>query len=309
MNLAQKTAFVKQTSARLGFSYCGIAKAVHLTADAKRLEQWLNNNYHGEMAYMANYFDLRTDPRKLFDGAKSVITVLKNYYPNVQQTTKAPKIAKYAFGTDYHTVIRNQLHIFLAELQAKIGAINGRGFVDSAPVLERTWAQKAGLGWVGKNGNLIHPKAGSFFFIATLIVDTDFEYDNPLLKDYCGTCTACIDGCPTAAILPNKTINGSQCISYYTIELKNLLAKNIPTNQLNNWAFGCDICQDVCPWNKFSKPHKEPFFEPLKEILNFNIADWQAMNEDAFKKIFKNSPLKRAKFAGLQRNIKWITPI
>jgi epoxyqueuosine reductase len=307
MNITQKTQFVKQTADRLGFNYCGIGKAVHLNEDAKRLEKWLKNNYQGSMGYMENYFDLRTDPRKLMPGAQSVITVLKNYYPSQTQNKDVPKIAKYAYGNDYHTVIRNQLHLFLHELQAKIGAVNGRGFVDSAPVLERTWAQKKGLGWIGKNGNLIHPTAGSFFFIATLIVDTDFEYDNPLTKDYCGTCTACISACPTDAILPNKEINGSQCISYYTIELKDLLAKNIPTHQLNNWAFGCDICQDVCPWNRFSKPNAEPDFEPLKEILNFNIADWQNLNEEAFKTIFKNSPLKRTKFAGIQRNMKWIT--
>jgi epoxyqueuosine reductase len=306
MNLSQKTALIKQIATRLGFSHCGIAKAQFLEQDAKRLEHWLNQNYHGQMAYMANYFDQRTNPSVLVPGAKSVITLLKNYYPAQQQKHNTAKIAKYAYGADYHTVIRQQLKQFLHELNSNIGQITGRGFVDSAPVLERTWAQKSGLGWIGKNGNLIHPKAGSFFFIATLIIDVDLEYSLPLAKDFCGTCTACVDACPTLAILPNKTINAQQCISYYTIELKDLLAKNVPSKQFNNWVFGCDICQDVCPWNRFSKPHTEPQFEPIQQILDFNIKDWTALTEDAFKTIFKNSPLKRTKFNGLQRNINWL---
>lgn len=304
--IQQHTQIVKAVAKQLGFDYCGIAKAVKLDEDARRLEQWLHKGMHGKMQYMENHFDLRVDPSKLVPGAKSVITLLKNYYPSTKQEPNTPLIAKYAWGKDYHEVIRAQLKVFLGELTGQIGEINGRGFVDSAPVLERSWAVKAGLGWVGKNGNLIHKQAGSFFFIATLIVDLALETDAPFSKDYCGTCTKCIDACPTEAILPDKKINGSKCISYYTIELKDALLPNELKNQFSNWMFGCDICQDICPWNRFSKPHQEPSFEPIPAILNLTTQDWEELSEESFKTIFKESPLKRTKFSGIKRNLRFI---
>lgn len=302
----QHTQFVKNLANQLGFSYCGIAKAQQLDEDARRLEKWLHQGMHGQMQYMENHFELRINPTKLVPGAKSVITLLKNYYPSEQQRTDAPLIAKYAWGKDYHEVIRLQLKHFLAALNASIGEINGRGFVDSAPVLERAWAVKAGLGWVGKNGNLIHKNAGSFFFIATLIVDIELVPDDPFAKDFCGTCTKCIEACPTEAILPNKQINGSKCISYYTIELKDALLPTQLKEQFNNWMFGCDICQDICPWNRFSKPHQEPAFRPIPAILNLSTSDWEELTEESFKVIFKESPLKRTKYAGIKRNLQFI---
>lgn len=305
-NESANTQIVKNTAARLGFDFCGIARAQKLDDDAFRLEKWLNNHYHGQMHYMANHFEKRVDPSLLVPGAKSVITVLKNYYPAESQNTQAPKIAKYAWGTDYHDVIRLQLKQFLTELRAAVGEIEGRGFVDSAPVLERSWAQKSGLGWVGKNGNLINRTMGSFFFIATLITDLALAYDDAYAKDYCGNCTRCIDACPTGALLPDKQVDGSRCISYYTIELKEALLPETLQTKFSNWAFGCDICQDVCPWNRFSKPHTEPAFQPLPEILNFTSGDWEALTEEAFKKIFRHTPLSRTKWKGMQRNIKFI---
>ncbi len=302
----QHTQFVKNLANQLGFSYCGIAKAEQLEEDARRLEQWLNQGMHGQMQYMENHFDLRINPTKLVPGAKSVITLLKNYYPSEQQLPNAPLIAKYAWGKDYHEVIRSQLKQFLVEMNTSIGEINGRGFVDSAPVLERAWAVKAGLGWVGKNGNLIHKNAGSFFFIATLIVDIALVPDDPIAKDYCGTCTKCIEACPTEAILPNKQINGSKCISYYTIELKDALIPHQLKEQFNHWMFGCDICQDVCPWNRFSKPHQEPAFHPIPAILNLSTSDWEELTEESFNTIFKESPLKRSKYSGIKRNLQFL---
>lgn len=306
LQIQSNTQFVKLLSNELGFSYCGIAKAEQLTEDARKLEQWLNKGMHGKMQYMENHFDLRTDPTKLVPGALSVITLLKNYYPKEQQKPNTPLIAKYAWGKDYHEVIRATLKTFLASLRQKIGDINGRGFVDSAPVLERAWAVKSGLGWVGKNGNLIHKNAGSFFFIATLIVDIPLVYDDPLVKDYCGTCTKCITACPTEAILPNKQIDGSKCISYYTIELKDAMLNEGMKDQFQNWLFGCDICQDICPWNRFSKPHQEPAFEPIPAILNLSTSEWEDLTEETFKTVFKDSPLKRAKFSGIKRNLRMI---
>lgn len=297
---------IKALAKKLGFDYCGIAKAVKLDKDARRLEQWLHQGMHGKMQYMENHFDLRVDPSKLVPGAKSVITLLKNYYPSVKQQPNTPLIAKYAWGKDYHEVIRAQLQLFLAEIREQIGEINGRGFVDSAPVLERAWAVQAGLGWVGKNGNLIHKQSGSFFFIATLIVDLPLEVDAPFAKDYCGSCSKCIDACPTEAILPNKQINGSKCISYYTIELKDAMLPKELKESFNNWMFGCDICQDICPWNRFSKPHQEPLFEPIPAILNLTTSQWEELSEESFKLIFKESPLKRTKFSGIMRNLKLI---
>lgn len=305
-NTSQNTKLVKQYAREQGFSYCGIARAAMLDEDARRLEQWLHKGFHGTMQYMENHFDLRVDPRKLVPGAKSVITLLKNYYPEKTQETDGPKISRYAYGTDYHEVIRAQLNQLLDSIRKNIGEVQGRGFVDSAPVLERSWALRSGLGWIGKNGNIISKQSGSYFFIATLITDLELDYDDPYAKDYCGTCTRCIDECPTEAILPDKTVDGSKCISYYTIELKDQL---IPGNAGNfdNWMFGCDTCQEVCPWNRFSSPHHEPAFEPIPEIARFSTEAWLDLTEDAFKKIFRHSPLKRSKHAGIQRNLRFIT--
>jgi epoxyqueuosine reductase len=307
INSSLYSAVVKAAAVKYGFDFCGIAKAVKLDGDARRLEKWLQQGMHGNMHYMERYFDLRTDPSLLVPGAKSVITLLKNYYPSANQQSSSPKISKYAYGNDYHDVIREKLNFFLNELKGKIGDINGRGFIDSAPVLERSWAQKSGLGWIGKNGNLIHKQSGSFFFIATLIVDVEMDYDDAVAKDFCGSCTRCIDACPTEAIQPDKVINGSKCISYFTIELKDLLIPDEVKGKFDNWMFGCDICQDVCPWNRFSKPHNEPAFSPIPEIINLSTKEWQEMTEETFKKVFKHSPLKRSKFKGIQRNLKFIS--
>jgi len=298
---------VKSTAKELGFDYCGIAKAQKLNEDAVRLETWLRRGFHGSMQYMEKYFDLRVDPTLLVPGAKSVITLMLNYFPSQQQKNTAPKISKYAFGKDYHEVIKSKLNNFLFMLQEKIGDIHGRGFVDSAPVLERTWAQRSGLGWIGRNGNLITKQQGSFFFVATLITDLELLYDDPFVKDYCGSCRRCIDACPTNAILDNKVINGSSCISYFTIELKDMLIPDEMKGKFQNWMFGCDICQDVCPWNRFSKPAAEAAFTPVPEILNLSTKEWENITEETFKNIFKESPLKRAKFKGIQRNLKFIS--
>lgn len=302
------TSLIKQYAQQLGFDYCGIAKAEFLNDDARRLEQWLNKGFNGKMQYMENHFDLRVNPSKLVPGAKSVITLLLNYYPAQLQHTDAPKISKYAYGQDYHDVIRNKLKQLLQNIKENIGDINGRGFVDSAPVLERAWAAKSGLGWVGKNGNLINKQSGSFFFIATLIIDLELEYDNPIAKDYCGSCTRCIDACPTDAITPDKVIDGSKCISYFTIELKDALLPENMKGKFDNWMFGCDACQDICPWNRFSKPTKEINFTPAQEILNFSTADWNALTEEQFKMVFKDSAIKRTKYAGIKRNLNFINP-
>lgn len=302
----QHTATIKVLARELGFDHCGIARAEALEEDARRLEKWLTKGMHGGMAYMENHFDLRTDPRKLVPGARSVITLLLNYFPEKEQNTSAPQISKYAYGKDYHEVIRSRLKDLLQMIREKVGEINGRGFVDSAPVLERAWAQKSGLGWVGKNGNLITRSGGSFFFIATLITDLDLEPDDPFARDYCGTCNKCVESCPTEAILPDKTINGSQCISYFTIELKDQLIPDEMKGKFDNWMFGCDTCQDVCPWNRFSTPTLESAFHPLPAVLNFTSAEWEALSEDAFKNIFRDSPLKRAKWEGVRRNLKFL---
>ncbi|MFZ4058855.1 MAG: tRNA epoxyqueuosine(34) reductase QueG [Ferruginibacter sp.] len=304
--LENHTAIVKQTAQALGFEFCGIARAVKLEDDARRLEQWLNKGMHGTMQYMENYFDLRIDPTKLVPGAKSVITLLLNYYPEAQQQIESPKIARYAFGKDYHDVIRAKLHAFIAQLKSSIGDIDGRGFVDSAPVLERTWAQKTGLGWIGKNGNLINKNSGSYFFIATLITDIELLYDTPLAKDYCGSCTKCIDLCPTDAILPNKVIDGSKCIAYFTIELKDALIPENMKGQFNQWMFGCDVCQEVCPWNRFAAPTKEIAFQPIPAVLDFTVNEWMELTEESFKRIFKDSPIKRSKWTGIRRNLRFI---
>ena len=301
------TTFVKSSAMHAGFDFCGIAKAVPMDDDARRLETWLHQGFHGKMQYMENYFDLRTNPSLLVPGAKSVITLLKNYFPSEKQHTNAPRISKYAFGKDYHFFIKAKLHEFMNVLRENVGEINGRGFVDSAPVLERSWAQRSGLGWIGKNGNLINKTQGSFFFIATLITDLELTYDDPLYKDYCGSCRRCIDACPTGAILENKVIDGSRCISYYTIELKDLLMPADVKNNFDGWMFGCDTCQDVCPWNRFSKPTQDEALRPIPEILDLSKNEWMEMTEEHFKTIFKKSPLKRSKFEGIQRNLKFIS--
>ncbi|MBE7170579.1 MAG: tRNA epoxyqueuosine(34) reductase QueG [Williamsia sp.] len=306
MNTVRNTQLIKQAASGLGFTYCGVARAEQLQEDARRLEEWLHKDMHGTMGYMENYFDLRIDPCKLVPGARSVITVLQNYYPSEEQRPDAPQISKYAYGKDYHTVVRDKLHQLLSVIRREIGEVNGRGFIDSAPVLERAWAQKSGLGWVGKNGNLLTAKSGSFFFIATLIVDLELAYDDPYAKDYCGSCRRCIDACPTGAILEEKVVDGSKCISYFTIELKEMLIPHSNKDKFNNWMFGCDTCQDVCPWNRFSKPTTEPGFRPIPEILNLSTGDWEALSEEAFKKIFRDSPLKRSKYAGIQRNLRFL---
>lgn len=305
-NALTYSAIIKSEAKRLGFSWCGIAKAIQLQDDARRLEKWLHQGMQGSMHYMERYFEQRVNPCLLVPGAKSVITLLLNYFPEKQQQPSAPKISRYAYGKDYHAVIREKLNSLLDYIRTEIGDISGRGFVDSAPVLERSWAQRSGLGWIGKNGNLISKQQGSYFFIATLITDLELTYDDPFAKDYCGTCTKCIDACPTDAILPGSVVNGSKCISYFTIELKDMLLPESEKGKFNDWIFGCDICQEVCPWNRFSKPTTEPAFEPLPEILNLTSGEWQAMKEDAFKKIFKHSPLSRTKYKGIQRNLSFI---
>ncbi len=302
----KNTRIVKNTAQSLGFGYCGIAKAEQLDEDARRLEAWLNQNRNGTMQYMENHFDLRIDPRKLVPGAKSVITLLQNYYPEQRQSKDAPKISKYAYGKDYHEVIKAKLKQFLLQLNQQIGSIQGRGFVDSAPVLERAWAVKSGAGWIGKNGNLINKEQGSFYFIATLVVDLELLYDDPFAKDYCGTCHKCIDVCPTDAILENKVVDGSKCISYFTIELKEQLIPQNMKGRFDQWMFGCDSCQDVCPWNRFSRQHQEPGLSPIPEVLNLSTADWEDLSETAFKTIFKDSPIKRSKWSGIMRNLQFL---
>lgn len=298
------TALIKSEAKRLGFLSCGISQAGFLEQEAPRLENWLNNNRHGKMQYMENHFDKRLDPTLLVEGAKSVISLLLNYFPQETQNITSYKISKYAYGEDYHFVIKDKLKELLHFIQEEIGDVSGRVFVDSAPVLDKAWAAKSGLGWVGKNSNLITQKTGSFYFIAELIVDLELEYDSPT-TDHCGTCTACIDACPTQAIIAPYVVDGGKCISYFTIELKDALPQEIK-GTFQDWMFGCDVCQDVCPWNRFSKPHQEPLFQPKHDLLTFNKQDWEELTEDVFKTIFKNSAIKRTKFEGLKRNINFL---
>lgn len=305
MTRSKNTQLIKSESKRLGFDYCGISKADFLEEEAPRLENWLNKNMHGQMSYMQNHFDKRLDPRLLVPGARSVISLLLNYFPaEGQEDETAPKISKYAYGEDYHFVIKEKLNQLLEFIKEHIGDVDGRVFVDSAPVMDKVWAKKGGLGWIGKNSNLINKESGSFYFIAELILDLELEEDGPI-KDYCGTCTRCIDACPTDAIVAPYVVDGSKCISYFTIELK----ENIPAEvkgKFDNWAFGCDICQDVCPWNSFSKPNTEKYFQPNAELLGMTKNDWQELTEVTFKRVFKNSAVKRTKFSGLKRNIDFI---
>ena len=295
---------IKTEAKRLGFLSCGISKADFLEEEAPRLEKWLNNNMHGEMSYMANHFDKRLDPRKLVEGSKSVISLLLNYYPDNTQLEDSYKISKYAYGQDYHHIIKGKLRQLQEFITEEIGEVHGRAFVDSAPVLDKAWAAKSGLGWVGKNSNLLTQQVGSFYFIAELIVDIDLEYDHAV-TDHCGTCTACLDACPTQAIVEPYVVDGSKCISYFTIELKNELPNEMK-GSFNDWMFGCDVCQDVCPWNRFSKPHNEPLFNPHPELLSMTKKDWEEITVDVFQKVFKKSAVKRTKYGGLTRNIEFL---
>ncbi|MEK6513171.1 tRNA epoxyqueuosine(34) reductase QueG [Myroides odoratimimus] len=303
-NKSKYSNIIKAEAKRLGFSSCGISKADFLEVEAPRLEQWLNKQMHGQMSYMENHFDKRLDPRLLVEGAKSVVSLTLNYYPEERQISDSYKISKYAYGEDYHHVIKDKLKELLYFIESEIGAVDGRVFVDSAPVLDKAWAAKAGLGWVGKNNNLINRKSGSFFFIAELIIDLELEEDGPT-TDHCGTCTKCIDACPTEAIESPHIVNGSKCISYLTIELKD----DIPTEfsgKLDNWMFGCDVCQDVCPWNRFASPHKEQRFIPNNALIEYSKHEWKELTKETFNEIFKKSAIKRTKYEGLLRNMQFL---
>lgn len=295
---------IKQKAKELGFYSVGISKAGFLEEEAPKLERWLTNNHQGKMSYMENHFDKRLDPTKLVDGAKSVISLLYNYYPSQHQTASSFKISKYAYGEDYHFVIKEKLFVLLAWMQQEIGEVNGRAFVDSAPVLERAWAAKSGLGWIGKNGNLINKGSGSFYFLSELIIDLELEPDGPT-TDHCGTCTACIDACPTQAIVAPTVVDGSKCISYFTIELKEAIPNEMK-GKFDDWIFGCDVCQDVCPWNRFAQPNQEPKFAPNEEWMNYEKRQWMEITADIFKKFFKKSPIMRTGYNGLKRNIDYL---
>lgn len=305
MNHQQHTRQIKSIAAELGFSFCGIAKAEFLKEEAPRLEEWLTRGYQGTMSYLENHFDKRLDPTLLVPGAKSVVSLAYNYFPERDLAAEGEyKISKYAYGADYHVVIKDKLIEFLQRIRSEIGEVAGRAFVDSAPVHERAWASKSGLGWVGKNSLLLNRSMGSFFFLAELIIDLPLEYDGPV-KDYCGTCTACMDACPTNAIAEPYVVDGSKCISYFTIELKEAIPAEV-TGKFENWIFGCDICQDVCPWNRFSKPHHEKKFEPHPDLAQMKVADWHEITEEVFEKLFKKSAVKRTKLKGLKRNIEFV---
>ena len=297
---------IKAKALALGFDFCGVSKAEFLEAEAPRLEAWLNKNYHGKMAYMANHFDKRLDPRLLVEGAKSVISVLLNYYPDqkLPESEADLKISKYAYGADYHEVLKQKLGELMVYISEEVGEVNGRVFVDSAPVMDKVWAQRSGVGWVGKHSNLINREMGSFFFIGEIICDLELTPDGPI-RDYCGTCTRCVDACPTAAIALPYVVDGSKCISYFTIELKEAIPAEVK-GQFENWIFGCDICQDVCPWNSFARPHKTPAFDLNPTLKNFSNNDWEEISEDIFKEIFRRSAIKRTKFEGLKRNIGFV---
>ena len=302
----RNTKIIKDKAKELGFFFCGVSKADFLKEEAPRLEKWLADGRNGKMDYMQNHFDKRLDPRLLVDDAKSVVSLLLNYYPSETQTDpKAPKLSKYAYGEDYHFIIKDKLKDLFNFIQDVIGEVGGRVFVDSAPVMDKAWAKKSGLGWIGKNSNLINPKNGSFFFIAELILDLELTEDGPM-KDYCGSCTRCIDACPTDAIVEPYVVDGSKCISYLTIELKDQLIPSEFKDKMANWMFGCDICQDVCPWNRFSKPHSEPKFNPHDQLLKMSKADWEDISEDIFRELFRNSAVKRTKNSGLVRNIEFL---
>jgi len=303
-NVEERTNFVKATARRLGFSFCGISRAEFLDEEAPKLEEWLNRGYQGKMGYLENFFDKRLDPTLLVPGAKSVVSLLYNYFPKQELGGSTYKIARYAYGEDYHTVVREKLNTFMDELRSAIGDVNGRAFVDSAPVMERAWAKRSGLGWIGKNSLLLNRDAGSYFFLAELIIDLELNYDGPI-KDYCGTCTACMDACPTDAIPEPYVVDGSKCISYFTIELKEEIPSDVH-GKFDNWIFGCDICQEVCPWNRFARPHDEPRFEPPEELRSMTTNDWREITEERFRYVFRNSPLKRARYQGIKRNLRFV---
>lgn len=304
MNSAERSLLIKQETRRLGFDLCGISKAEFLEEEAPRLEQWLKAGRQGSMHYMENYFEKRLDPRKLVPGARSVISVLLNYFPSQKQNEAAPKISKYAYGEDYHTVIKDKLQQLIGFIEEKFGTANSRCFVDSAPVMDKAWARRSGLGWIGKNANLINKDSGSFFFIGEVITDLELAHDGAM-ADYCGTCTRCLDACPTQAITEPYVVDGSKCISYFTIELKDQIPAT-EKGKFQDWMFGCDICQDVCPWNSFAHPTTEKRFQPIPQILGFSKADWMELKKDAFKKIFRHSPLSRPKYEGIRRNLEFL---
>lgn len=305
MQKSIRSQIIKRISAESGFQYCGISSARFLEEEAPRLTEWLKRGYQGKMSYLENHFDKRLDPTLLVPGAKSVVSLMYNYYPakDLSQDNNF-KLAKYAYGTDYHFVIKDKLFALMNRIREEIGEVDGRVFVDSAPVMERAWARQGGLGWIGKNSLLLNKQSGSFYFLAELILDLDLEPDGPV-KDYCGTCTACIDACPTDAIPEPYVVDGSKCISYFTIELKEELPSEVK-GKFQDWVFGCDICQDVCPWNRFSRPHAEPSFQPHPTVEGLSKADWIEMTEEIFRKAFKNSAVKRTGYTGLMRNIKFV---
>jgi epoxyqueuosine reductase len=303
-NSQKNTQLIKTEAKRLGFLSCGISKALFLEEEAPRLEKWLRQSMHGEMGYMENHFDKRLDPTKLVEGSKSVISLLLNYYPQEEQNKNSFKLSKYAYGQDYHHIIKSKLRQLQGFITEEIGEVNGHAFVDSAPVLDKAWAAKSGLGWIGKHSNLLTQQTGSFYFVAELIIDLELDYDSPV-TDHCGSCTACLDACPTEAIVEPYVVDGSKCISYFTIELKNEIPAEFQ-GKFEDWMFGCDICQDVCPWNRFSKPHNEPLFNPHPELLSMTKKGWEEITEDVFKKVFQKSAVKRTKYAGLKRNIDFL---
>jgi len=303
---SEKSHFIKTKAQEMGFMYCGFSKAEKLTEEEDRLEQWLKRGMQGKMAYMENHFEKRLDPSKLVPGAKTVISLAYNYYTEQKQEDKtAPKISMYALGEDYHFVIKEKLRELVSLIQEKYGDFNARVFVDSAPILERVWAKKSGLGWIGKNTLLINKQSGSYFFLAEIVCDIELEYDGPI-KDYCGTCTKCIDACPTDAIEEPYWVNGSKCISYFTIELKDEIIPTEYKGKFDNWMFGCDICQEVCPWNSFSQPHQEPRFNPSERLMKMKQKEWKELTEEVFNELFKHSPVKRTKFSGLKRTIEFL---
>jgi epoxyqueuosine reductase len=289
----------------LGFSFCGISRAEFLEDEAPRLEEWLRRSYQGKMSYLERHFDKRLDPTLLVPGAKSVVSLIYNYYPGTQPQPDTLKVAKYAYGEDYHYVVREKLNTLMTIIHEQIGDVSGRAFVDSAPVMERAWAKRSGAGWIGKNSLLLNRDMGSFFFLAELIIDLDLDCDAPV-KDYCGTCTACMDACPTDAIPAPYVVDGSKCISYFTIELKDQIPAEMK-GKFEDWIFGCDICQDVCPWNRFAQPHQESRFAPSEALTNINRREWVEMTEEVFNTVFKNSPLQRTRYTGLRRNVDFVT--
>ena len=302
---SRHTHWIKEEALRLGFDSIGVSKAEFLENEASRLESWLKSGFQGQMSYMENHFDKRLDPTLLVPGAQSVISLTYNYFPKEFQREDSYKLSKYAYGEDYHRVVKDKLRDLVASMQERLGSFHARVFTDSAPIMERSWAQRSGLGWIGKHSLLINKSKGSYFFLAEIITDLELEADVPFSTDHCGTCTRCVDACPTEAIIPDKTVDASKCISYFTIELKDEIPVEF-REKFEDWMFGCDICLDVCPWNRFSLPHSEPRFEPRSEILEYSKKDWEEITEDLFKDLFANSAVERTKFSGLKRNLKFL---